>query len=321
LLLAGQSMKTKPLRQLFDAMHHHKYSFEDFLGITVSEHYQPVGWRNRVIYKPSKTLKAMHSFLNSFIFEYLSTNERVSFAYRRGTTLRDAVAPHANSRAFYQTDLEKFFDSITESMIRPTVAMATTPADDLQDYLDRVVALTTVDGKLPIGFSTSPLLSNACLRHFDDQLEHECISRSWIYSRYADDIVISAQSLDGLKGVEDAVKGSVLEKLGQGFRINQAKSRVTTVGRKVKILGLVILPSGRITIDKEIREKVESQLHFYVSDRGRLAKIYEGEIEEGLERLSGYVSYIHSADPMYLNKLRRKFGGTVIDIFLHRSAQ
>lgn len=314
-------MKTKPLSLLFDAMHHQKYSFEDFLSLAVSEHHQPVGWRNRVIYKPSKTLKAMHSFLNSFVFEYLAINERVSFAYRKGTTLRDAIAPHAHSRAFYQTDLEKFFDSITESMVRDAVANALTPAEDLHHHLDRIVALTTIDRRLPIGFSTSPLLSNACLKHFDDQLEQECISRSWIYSRYADDIVISAQSLDDIKGVEEIVKLSILEKLGQGFRINQAKSRVTTVGRKVKILGLVILPSGRITIDKDIREKVETQLHFYVTDRTRLARIYGGEVEGGLQRLAGYVSYIHSADPLYLSKLRRKFGGTVIDSFLHRSAQ
>ena len=314
-------MKTKPLSLLFDAMHHHKHSFEDFLNLSVTEHSQPVGWRNRTIYKPSKTLKAMHSFLNSFVFEYLSTNDRVSFAYRKGATLRDAVTPHAHSRAFYQTDLEKFFDSITETMVRAAIAEASTPAEDLQGYLDRIVALTTINEKLPIGFSTSPLLSNACLRSFDDQLEQECISRAWVYTRYADDIVISARTLDGLDGVEETIKQMMLVNLGDGFRINQTKSRFTTIGRKVKILGLAILPTGRITIDKDIRHKVEFQLHFYVSDRNKLTQIYEGDMEAGLQRLSGYVSYIHSADPLYLGKLRRKFGGTVIDSFLHRSAQ
>jgi RNA-directed DNA polymerase len=113
----------------------------------------------------------------------------------------------------------------------------------------------------------------------------------------------------------------MLVNLGEGFRINQTKSRFTTIGRKVKILGLSILPTGRVTIDKDIRNKVEFQLHFYVSDRNKLTQIYEGDMEAGLQRLSGYVSYIHSADPLYLGKLRRKFGGTVIDSFLHRSAQ
>jgi RNA-directed DNA polymerase len=46
-----------------------------------------------------------------------------------------------------------------------------------------------------------------------------------------------------------------------------------------------------------------------------------GDGDEGLQRLSGYISYVHSADPAYLDKLRRKFGSTVIDSFLHKSAQ
>jgi RNA-directed DNA polymerase len=32
------------------------------------------------------------------------------------------------------------------------------------------------------------------------------------------------------------------------------------------------------------------------------------------------VNYINAADQMYLEKLRRKFGSTVVDSFLHRSA-
>ena len=313
-------MITKPLSTLFDAMHHHKFSFEDFKHLCVSDNYEQVGWRDRVIYRPSKTLKGMHSFLNSFVLEYLPFNERVSFAYRKGATLRDAVLPHAHSKAFYQTDVEKFFDSITAQMVRQTLQEASTPAEDLRDHIDRIVALTTVDDKLAIGFSTSPLLSNACMRNFDDTLEKTCINRAWNYSRYADDILISCSDLKSLEGVEDEVSSTLTTTLGLGFRLNKAKSRTTTVGRRVKMLGMTILPSGRITVAKDLREKVETQLHFYSSNRDRLIKIYNGDLESGLQRLSGYVSYIHAADPLYLGKLRNKFGGTVIDSFLHRSA-
>lgn len=314
-------MTTKPIRLLFDAMHHNKYVFEDFLHLPMEEHYERVAWRDRVIYKPSKTLKAMQLFLNSFAFEHLPINERVSFAYRKGAMLLDAVTPHAKSRAIYQTDFEKFFDSITESAVRHALAEASTPIEDLLDHIERIIDLTTVDGKLPIGFVTSPLLSNACLKGFDDHLEQECIRRSWIYSRYADDIIVSACGRAEIEGVERVIELSIAEALGPGFCINQAKSRLTTVGRKIKVLGLTILPSGRITVDRELRHKVESQLHFFVSDRGRLNRIYDGEVEEGIQRLSGYVSHIHSTDPLYLSKLRRKFGNTVVDSFLHRSAQ
>ncbi len=315
------SVKARSLEYLFEMMHHGRHSFDDFLRLPVDKHFQRVDWRTRTIYKPSKTLRAFHSFLNVFVLGYLPVNERVCFAYRKGATLTDAVAVHAESRAFFQTDLAKFFDSITSQMVHDALARASTPAEDLPQFIDRIVELTTIDERLAIGFSTSPLLSNSCLIAFDNMLEDVCRDRQLIYSRYADDIVVSGQSPDKLDGIERLIAQLLDKALGPTFQINTAKSRMLRVGRKVKILGLNILPSGRITVDREIRDKVETQLHFYLTDRARLMRIIDAEPDEALQKLSGYIGHIHSADPLYLEKLRRKFGATVIDSFLHRSAQ
>ena len=314
-------MTAKSLRQLFDAMHHGKHVFGDFLNLPMEGQYEQVGWRDRTIYKPSKTLIALHSFLNNFVFDYLSTNTDVSFAYRKGKTIRDALEIHAQSRTFYQTDIRKFFDSIGAEMVRSAIERATPPVSDLSNYLGRIVELCTIDGRLPIGFSTSPNLSNACLKDFDDRLAAQCAEQGWLYSRYADDIVISTPTSSGLDGAQDRIQAALHGTLGPAFQLNQHKSRLLRVGRKVKILGMVILPNGRITIDREVRQVIETQMHFYTNDRERLKEIYGGDIETGLQRLSGYVSYLHSADALYLDKLRRKFGNTLVDSFLHRSAQ
>jgi RNA-directed DNA polymerase len=92
-------MIPRPLNQLFDAMYHGKYQFEEFLSLRPSEHYTPVKWKSRTIYKPSQKLKEFHSFLNGFLLEHLPVNQSVAFAYRKGATLLQAVAPHAHSRA------------------------------------------------------------------------------------------------------------------------------------------------------------------------------------------------------------------------------
>jgi RNA-directed DNA polymerase len=210
-------------------------------------------------------------------------------------------------------------------LIRSILAGATTPILDLADHIDHVVDLLTIDRKLPIGYSTSPTLSNACLFRFDGRLAAISIDRQWIYTRYADDIIISAGSRHAIEDAPKVIDACLKEELGKGFYLNASKSKLTTTGRKVKLLGLVILPTGLINIDRDVRNKIESWLYFYVNDRSRLAKIFEedrGEgMEEGLERLSGLVSYVYSADPSYLEKLRMKFGTTVIDGFLHRSVQ
>lgn len=318
-------MNPRPLHQLFDAMYHEKYRFEEFLTLKPDEHYSSVRWNNRTIYKPSSKLKDFHRFLCGFLLEYLPVDQSVSFAYRKGATLLQAVAPHAHSRAFFQTDLERFFDSITSNLIRLVLSRAETPVLDLAEHLDHILGLITINGRLPIGYSTSPILSNACLLGFDKRLASISKKRQWIYTRYADDIIISASNRLAIEDVPQAIEGCLIAELGDGFSLNQSKTKFTTIGRKIKLLGLTILPTGTIAIDRDIRNRIETWLHFYTKDRSRLAKIFQEErnegMDEGLQRLSGLISYTNTADPAYLEKLRAKFGNTVIDSFLHRSAQ
>src|SRR5690606_37373497 len=93
--------------------------------------------------------------------------------------------------------------------------------------------------------------------------------RKWIYTRYADDIIISSDNRQSIQDASKVIEFCLATELGDGFTINQSKSKLTTIGRKVKILGLVILPNGSIAIDREVRNKIESWLHFYINDRSR----------------------------------------------------
>lgn len=318
-------MTPQPMHELFDAMYHGKHRFEDFLALKPAEHYSPVRWKSRTIYKPTSLLKQFHYFLNSFLLECLPVDESVSFAYRKGTTPLQAVAPHARSRAFYQTDLVRFFDSITSDLIREVLTRANTPFSDLAQHIEHILGLLTIDGRLPIGYSTSPILSNACLLGFDKRLAAVSNAHKWIYTRYADDIILSADNRLVIEDASRIIKECLEVELGNGFVLNQNKTKLTTVGRKVKLLGLVILPTGSVVVDRDVKNRIESWLHFYVTDRSRLARIFaakRGEgMDEGLQSLSGLISYVHAADIAYLEKLRMKFGSTVIDSFLHRSAQ
>ena len=318
-------MTPRPLHQLFDAMYHGKYQFHEFSEMDPQEHYSPVQWAERTIYKPSKKLKEFHSFLNGFLIDHLPVNTSVSFAYRKGVSLLEAVRPHAHSRAIFQTDLEKFFESISLDLIKSAINRADTPISDLPEYSDQILALLTIEDRLPIGYSTSPTLSNACLLPFDEKLASISNARGWIYTRYADDIIISANDRESINDAESIIEECLSTELGDGFSLNRRKSKLMTIGRKIKLLGLVILPNGTISLDREIKNKIESWLYFYIHDRARLAKIFhekqEEGIEEGLQRLSGLVSYAFANDPNYIEKLRIKFGTTVIDSFLHRSSQ
>lgn len=315
-------MNIKTLRSLFDAMHHGKYEFEDFLNGDVTKNYERILVKRKTAFRPNKKLRAYHTFLNKFVCEYLSINRRVVYSYIKGVNPHQAVVAHATSRAFYQTDIINFFGSLTRNLVSDTLINRgdRVPITDISSYIQRVLELTTIDGYLPVGFSTSPPLSNACLTGFDDELEAYCLRRNLIYTRYADDIVISAQSREQLNGIEIILQNILMRHFEDRLTLNTEKSKLTTVGRKIKILGMVILPSGQVAIDMELKSRIEVLLHFYVRDRERFLDTVQQDMKAGIRQLAGYVNYVNAVDKAYLEKLRRKFGSTVIDSFLHRSA-
>jgi RNA-directed DNA polymerase len=315
-------MTTKPVQVLFEAMYHGKYEFSDFLRGDVAANYDSILIKDRRIYRPNKKLKAYHSFLNTFMCEHLDLNGRVVYSYRKGINPHQAVNAHALNRAFFQTDIMNFFGSIDRETVRSAIIDrgSRIPIADLHAHLERILDLTTVNGTLPVGFSTSPLISNACLTGFDNDLEEHCREAGLTYTRYADDIVLSAQSREALKDVGSIVRELLIRHLGEKIRLNSSKSKLTTIGRKVKVLGMVITPSGQVTVDMELKKRIEVLLYFYTRNREKFLDAVHHDMKAGVEQLGGYVNYINAADKPYLEKLRKKYGSTVIDSFLHRSA-
>ena len=98
-------MQHKSLQFIFDATHHGKYDFHDFLHGDITESYTPIQIKQRTVYRPNKKLKAYLAFLNTFLFEYLEINERVVYSYRKGVNPHEVALAHAQSRAFFQTIL------------------------------------------------------------------------------------------------------------------------------------------------------------------------------------------------------------------------
>jgi RNA-directed DNA polymerase len=161
-------------------------------------------------------------------------------------------------------------------------------------------------------------MSNAILLEFDNDLAAFCRERDLVLTRYSDDIVVSGQSKYALQGIEKEIQERLSRLVSDRLRLNEGKSRYFQVGGKVKILGLMILPNGVITIDSKLKSDMEVLLHFYLSNRQTFVEMNGGDEESGADKLTGYLNYANSIDPVYLTKLRRKFGATSIDILMHR---
>jgi len=311
----------KTLELVFEAMYHGKHDFNDFIRGDIARNLDAFMIGKRLIHKPNKKLKVYHSFLNLFLFEYLPINTDVVFSYRKGVNVYDAVSRHRNSRHFFQTDITNFFHSLNSGLVKKVIenGIDNFPVSNVEKYIDRVVDLVMVGGVLPMGFPTSPLLSNACLFEFDNYLQLHCAERGLVCTRYSDDIIVSSFEREPLSDIAEAI-GSIMEKCFDGsLKINPKKSKFTHIGRKIKLLGMVVLPTGGISVDIKFKKEVEVLLHFYLTDKVKFLDKIAGDAGGGAGKISGYLSYINTVDPLYLDKLRKKYGATIVDMFLHKT--
>lgn len=316
------TMTKKPIRLLFDAMYHGKYEFDDFVNGDLASSYKPLEIRGRIVHSPNKKLKAYHAFIELFLLQYLPVNRDVVFSYRKGFSAYDAVSKHAGSKTFYQTDIEEFFPSLSADIVLLALSNnEEAPIESVEEMLPRILDMVTVGDSLPMGFSTSPTISNTCLFEFDNLLQRECEASDMIYTRYADDIIISSRNSDRVRSIGEVVS-RILERCFTGkLKLNSEKTKYTSVGRKIKMLGMVILPNGKVTVDLKFKNKIEVLIHFYLNDRDKFMKMAGQDMAGGIERVGGLVSYANTIDKAYLDKLRKKFGATTIDMFLHKSAK
>jgi RNA-directed DNA polymerase len=314
-------MKKRPLKELLSAMYQGKFDFPELDTGDISALYETKNYNGRKIHIPNKKLKIFHSFLNLFLLEYLQTNNDIVFSYRKGVNAVDAVSKHAHSKYFFQTDINNFFNSIDIEMVTSTIFnnIGLFPISDIERYIPNIVKILTVNDSVPVGFSTSPLISNACLLSFDNKLQKYCLANSLIYSRYSDDIIISSSEKASLLEAEQRVTTYLAENTNNKLSINFTKSKHTQTGNKIKLLGMVILPNGKVSVDIRFKKEAEVKFHYYLTNKDKFTEVTGSDFDSAIEKFSGQLNYINTVDPSYLDKLRKKYGATIVDMFLHKS--
>lgn len=317
--------RKQPIEVLFNATYHGKWRFADFAGASVEENISSKAFtqagKTRNLLVPSEKLKSFHEFLRLFFLDFLPLNKDVVFSYRKGLSAYDAVARHAASKAFFVCDIADFFPNIRRPRVKSTLLTAKDlcPIQDLENWLDRIVNLVCVNDSLPVGFSTSPAISNAVLMAFDNALQTYCTSKGMVLTRYSDDIIVSSQDSAALKGIQKHVATLLQDTVEGEFSLHPGKSRFLHSGAKIKLLGMVLLPNGTVSVDASVKSEIEVLIHFYLRDRDKFVDRMEGDPRKAEARLSGLLNYVNTIDQAYLDKLRKKFGVTVVDYFLHRS--
>ncbi|PRM46126.1 reverse transcriptase domain-containing protein [Haemophilus influenzae] len=310
------------LKFFFESYFNKKVSFDAFENISIEKNYHIQCINKREIYVPSNELKLILSFFSDFIFKLLPIEGDVAFAYRKGINVKDCLLPHANSKFFYKTDIINFFPSISSYLIRENIyedilKLSYLKKDDVDFYLDKILSLVTIDDKLPIGFPTSPFISNYVMRKYDLMLKYFCNMNGFVYTRYSDDIIISSNMNISKDFITRNIDG-IFRKEKSPFYLNKSKTKIFTKKHKVKILGLTI-NNGEISIDREIKNNIEIGIYFFINNREKFINYFGLNELSAKKKLAGNLSYAINTEPDYLLKLVKKYGSSTIKEILRAS--
>ena len=303
-------MSNRNFEQAFNAVFHDEQAFNDFCSLDISSEIEGFVIKSRTVYRTSKKFKKYLRFIDKVILRHLDKNEQVVHSYLKEKSVLTAVKAHASSKCFFLTDIKDFFMSVkTQNVLHIlTRDKLRIPITDFERYIETIANLTTFSGSIPVGFPTSPSLSNSFLLEFDAALEKYYCKHGFIYTRYSDDIIISGKSFEGFYKLESDVQTMLHKSTSEDLFLNTKKTRVTQTGNKVKILGLVITVDGSVTIDSKYKKTLESLLHFYINDKEKYKDLLEKTLHGKEHSLFGLLHYVKSIDQAYLKKLQQKYG-------------
>ena len=261
--------------------------------------YSPVALKKkngglRVLQVPNERLKR----LQRQMLPYLQDAEisPCAAAYIKGRNLLDHAGFHTNSRVLVKLDIEDFFGSVSFQQVFHAVdeALKRSPlAENNREITWFVSKVCTLNGSLPQGAPTSPILSNMVFLSLDQRISSYCIKRGIRYTRYSDDMFFS-----GDFQVQSLI-AFIRKLLGQKeYVLNEKKIAVAGSGRQQKVTGVVV--NERPQTDRKYRREIRQSI-YYIGKYG---------LEEHL-RMNGIISEDKDKLQVMVNELQKLIGRIV----------
>ena len=235
-----------------------------------------------------------------------------AFAYVRGRCTVDAIKRHQSneSRWFVKLDFKDFFGSTTPdfvlsmlSLIFPFSEIVKRPEG--KEALATALSLCFLNGGLPQGTPISPFITNLMMIPIDHKLSNTLRSfekNRFVYTRYADDLLISSKvDFDKYK-VQQLVVDTLAE-FGAPFAIKPEKTRYGSSAGRNWNLGIMLNKDNNITIGHKKKKHFKAMLDNYV----RAKQSGGGWALHDVQVLSGLISYYRMIERDYIDYILRSY--------------
>lgn len=263
----------------------------------------------RVIHAPCDELKDIQRKILKHLnaSKVLPHNAVHSFQSFRNCKTALQVHQKNHSRWFLKLDIQDYFTSITHPfMYRELSKNLRLSTADITNWLGYCFK----DGVLPQGAPTSPILSNLYLLEFDYRLTEKLkeLDKNFVYTRYADDILISCRNSFRFDDVVLLVK-----ELLQPFNctIKDRKTRYGSFNGSNWNLGIMYNNQFNLTVGYKAKHLLKNRVHnLFTGDLPHDSTEFTHELAV-IRGLLAYYSYI---EPDYFRPLVKKWRDKGYDI-------
>lgn len=225
-----------------------------------SYHEVPLAKKNggvRILQVPNHGLKNLQRQLLPFLS--CGNTSKYAFAYVKGKSLLQHGIQHQNKPLLVKLDIENFFGSISFGQVFFAIDQALTNCPDIatehKSLAYHFTQFSTLEGTLPQGAPTSPILSNLVFCTIDEKIASYCQKKGIVYTRYSDDLTFSGAFAP--MHLISFVRKLLLK---NGFLLNEEKTVIAGKGRQQKVTGIVV--NDRPQTTKEYRKKIRQELYF-----------------------------------------------------------
>ncbi|WP_187770565.1 reverse transcriptase family protein [Bacillus mycoides] len=174
------------------------------------------------------------------------------FGFVKEQSYKDFLVPHTweNSRERYylRVDIKDFFGSITNDTILEVFDYYfKTNEKSSKEMNELLMQIISLNGCLPQGAVTSPVVSNVVFRQLDIRIQKYCEKFDVTYSRYADDLLFSSEKLKLHDKFFIKKINSIL--MSSNFKVNDKK--IIKTESEISLNGFVVGKNVRISRSKK----------------------------------------------------------------------
>lgn len=230
-----------------------------------------------------------------------------AFAYVKGRCTIDSIKKHQQneSKWFEKLDFSNFFGSTTENFVMSMFSMIFPFSEVVKQVrgekaLRRALSLCFLNGGLPQGTPISPTITNIMMIPIDHKVCNELrkMDEKFVYTRYADDILISSKVNFDPKKIQNYVV-TVLRQFNAPFSIKDEKTRYGSSAGRNWNLGVMLNKDNEITIGHQKKKAFKAMICNYICDKkkGISWEIHDVQIFRGLISYykmieSDYIDYV-----------------------------